>query len=78
MQGFSQRALRALAWAPQMIADLWTRWLVIRELRRLNDHLLRDIGVARPDIEAFVDAALAERRAERIRLSARSDRYPLR
>jgi hypothetical protein len=61
-----------------VIAALWTRWLVIRELRRLNDHLLRDIGVARPDIEAFVDAALAERRAERIRLSARSDRYPLR
>ena len=64
MPGFWRSSLRPLVLASRATRDVWTGWLVTQELQRVNDQLLRDIGVARGDIDAFVDEALAKRRAE--------------
>ena len=39
-------------------ADLWRRRAVIRQLDRLNDHYLRDIGISRGEIDAVADTLL--------------------
>ena len=43
------------------LADQWERARVIRELRRLGDHHLQDIGIARADIEGIADAMIRRR-----------------
>jgi uncharacterized protein YjiS (DUF1127 family) len=40
------------------LADEWRRRAIIRELQRLDDRLLRDIGISRGEIEEFTDAML--------------------
>jgi uncharacterized protein YjiS (DUF1127 family) len=44
------------------LADQWRRLAIIHELRRLDDRLLRDIGIGRGEIEEFTDAMLTEYR----------------
>lgn len=44
------------------IAEPWVRRAAIKELRRLNAHMLRDAGIERREIESLVDAMLAARR----------------
>jgi uncharacterized protein YjiS (DUF1127 family) len=44
------------------LTDQWRRLTIIHELRRLDDHLLRDIGIGRGEIEEFTDAMLTEHR----------------
>lgn len=45
------------------LADQWRRLQAIRELNRLSDHHLRDIGIsARGDIEAIAEAMIRRRR----------------
>ena len=40
----------------------WHRRAIIRQLQRLDDRLLRDIGINRNEIEAFTDAMLTAHR----------------
>jgi uncharacterized protein YjiS (DUF1127 family) len=42
------------------LVDQWRRPAIIRELQRLDDRLLRDIGISRGEIEEFTDAMLTE------------------
>jgi uncharacterized protein YjiS (DUF1127 family) len=45
------------------LIDQWRRVQVIRELNRLSDHHLRDIGIsARGDIETIAEAMIHRRR----------------
>lgn len=44
------------------LAEPWVRRATIKELRRLNAHMLRDAGIERHEIESLVDAMLAARR----------------
>jgi uncharacterized protein YjiS (DUF1127 family) len=44
------------------LVDQWHRPAIIRELQRLDDRLLRDIGIGRGEIEEFTDAMLTEHR----------------
>jgi uncharacterized protein YjiS (DUF1127 family) len=48
----------AVRWA----ADRWNRIHAVRELNRLGDRHLRDIGIVRGDIEAIVDEMISRRR----------------
>ncbi|HET6161099.1 MAG TPA: DUF1127 domain-containing protein [Dongiaceae bacterium] len=48
----------------RMLSWLWLRWRrreIIRALEKVDDHLLRDAGIERGNIEEFVDALLARR-----------------
>ena len=65
------------------IAGAITKWhkrnKTIRELSKLNDHLLKDIGISRGEIRTFVDAMLTApepRRAARPRLVAAHSSVP--
>jgi uncharacterized protein YjiS (DUF1127 family) len=44
------------------LADQGHRRTIIRELQRLDDRLLCDIGISRGEIEAFTDAMLTAHR----------------
>jgi uncharacterized protein YjiS (DUF1127 family) len=44
------------------LGDEWRRRAIIRELQRLDDRLLRDIGISRGEIEEFTDAMLTAHR----------------
>jgi uncharacterized protein YjiS (DUF1127 family) len=46
----------------RLLADQWRRRTIIRELQRLDDRLLRDIGISRGEIEEFTDAMLTAHR----------------
>lgn len=49
---------RALSW-------FWVQWRrreIIRVLNKVDDHLLRDAGIERGNIEEFVDTLIARRR----------------
>lgn len=52
---------KAICW----LQDERWRGAVIRELNRLNDHYLDDIGVNRSDIDSIVDAMVRRRRERR-------------
>ena len=57
--GFEFEWITAAAhWA----ADRWHRLQAVRELNRLGDRHLRDIGIVRGDIEAIVDEMINRRR----------------
>ena len=46
---------RTLAW-------IWLQWRrreIIRTLEKVDDHLLRDVGIERGEIETFVDTLIA-------------------
>jgi len=47
------------------LQDEWRRGAVIRELNRLNDHYLDDIGINRSNIDSIVDAMLKRLRENR-------------
>jgi uncharacterized protein YjiS (DUF1127 family) len=58
-------ARHALAWlaaARERLARPWRRRAAIRELMRLDDRELRDIGLLPADVEAVVDALMRARR----------------
>lgn len=48
----------AVHWA----ADRWNRLQAVRELNRLGDRHLHDIGIVRGDIEGIVDEMISRRR----------------
>jgi uncharacterized protein YjiS (DUF1127 family) len=57
-RGFIPAIARVMSW-------LWVQWRrreIIRALERVDDHLLRDAGIERQTIEAFVDTLIARRR----------------
>ena len=47
------------------LQDEWRRGVAIRELNRLNDHYLDDIGIDRSDIDSFVDTMVKRLRESR-------------
>jgi uncharacterized protein YjiS (DUF1127 family) len=51
-----------IAAAVQRLADRWRRLQAVRELNRLGDRHLRDIGIVRGDIEAIVGEMISRRR----------------
>ncbi len=54
-------ARKVICW----LRDEWWRAAVIRELDRLNDHYLEDIGIKRSDIGPLVDTMVRRRRERR-------------
>jgi uncharacterized protein YjiS (DUF1127 family) len=58
----SGTAIGRLAAAVGWFVDQWRRTQAIRELNRLSDHHLRDIGIARADIEAVAEEMIRRRR----------------
>jgi uncharacterized protein YjiS (DUF1127 family) len=55
--------LGGLTLSLRWLIDRWRRAQVIRELNRLSDHHLQDIGItARGDIETIADAMIRRRR----------------
>ncbi len=53
------KAIEAVETAVNLIVRRYKRHVSIRELSRLDDHILRDIGISRFEIPAVVDGALA-------------------
>jgi uncharacterized protein YjiS (DUF1127 family) len=47
------------------LQDEWRRSVAIRELSRLNDHYLHDIGINRSDIDWIADAMVKRLRESR-------------
>jgi uncharacterized protein YjiS (DUF1127 family) len=47
------------------LQDEWRRGAVIRELNRLNDHYLDDIGINRNDIDSIADTMVKRLRESR-------------
>ena len=48
----------------RMLSWFWLQWRrreIIRTLHRVDDHLLRDVGLERGEIETFVDTLIARR-----------------
>jgi uncharacterized protein YjiS (DUF1127 family) len=69
-RGIGFQHLQWLGAAPLVAAihwleDGWRRRQVIRELNRLDDRELRDIGFVRGEIEEVADAAVKRFRADR-------------
>jgi uncharacterized protein YjiS (DUF1127 family) len=58
----AQRDLTGFAAALDRLARLWRRRAAIRELDRLSDRELRDIGIERGDVEAVVDELMTSSR----------------
>jgi uncharacterized protein YjiS (DUF1127 family) len=55
-RGFVQTIARAMSW-------IWVQWRrreIIRALEKVDDHLLRDVGIERHGIEDFVDTLLKQ------------------
>ena len=49
----------------RMMSWIWLQWrrrAIIRALDKVDDHLLRDVGIERHGIEEFVDTLLKQRR----------------
>jgi uncharacterized protein YjiS (DUF1127 family) len=48
-----------------LLSWFWVQWRrreIIRTLEKVDDHLLRDAGIERSNIEEFVDTLIARRR----------------
>jgi len=46
----------------RMLSWIWVQWRrreIIRALQKVDDHLLRDVGIERGGIEDFVDTLIA-------------------
>jgi len=52
-------AWREIAWFATALARPWRRHATIRELHRLSDRELRDIGIERGQVEDVVDELMA-------------------
>ena len=76
----SRKVLRATAKLTRSLAEGLVRWhrrnAAMRELMRLDDRMLADIGLSRHEIGSVVDAMLKDRSSSRPRRTPRVETLP--